>query len=118
MKMVTDLDRGQGIICVLVLNSLGAHTSGFRWMPVWYHYSNRGRCWAVMEPVAWWGGVVLLWPVLLPALVLAKLWMCGKEKRAGRTAYGEGSGPSSSSRRGKSRVRLWSAPPMSEREVV
>ena len=67
-----------------------------------------------MEPVAWWGGVVLLWPVLLPALGLAKLWMCCKEKRAETTAYGEGAGPLSSGRRGKSRVRLWSASPMSE----
>ncbi|KAF7543432.1 hypothetical protein G7Z17_g10747 [Cylindrodendrum hubeiense] len=55
-----------GVMSILCINGRGR---AGRWVPEWYLDSHGSR-WDRAAVVAWWVTVVVLWPVILPALVV------------------------------------------------
>lgn len=55
-----------GIMSILCINGRGR---AGRWVPEWY-LDSRGSRWDLVAVVAWWVTVMVLWPIILPALVV------------------------------------------------
>lgn len=55
-----------GIMSIMCINGQGR---AGRWVPEWY-LDARGSRWDKTMVVIWWAAVVLVWPVILPALVV------------------------------------------------
>ncbi|KAK7422945.1 hypothetical protein QQZ08_009303 [Neonectria magnoliae] len=55
-----------GVMSILCINGRGR---AGRWVPEWY-LDSRGSAWNRASVVTWWIAVVVLWPVILPVLVL------------------------------------------------
>lgn len=58
-----------GAACILCINGKG---KAGRWVPEWY-LDSRSSQWNKALVVAWWLAVVVLWPVLLPVLLVGKV---------------------------------------------
>ncbi|KAJ6784280.1 hypothetical protein PWT90_10468 [Aphanocladium album] len=58
-----------GASCILCINGKGR---AGRWVPEWY-LDSRGTRRDQAAVAAWWLAVMLLWPVILPALLAGKL---------------------------------------------
>lgn len=64
-----------GASCILCINGKGR---AGRWVPEWYLDSD-GRQRDKALVVAWWAAVMVLWPVILPVLLVRKLVVRGKK---------------------------------------
>ncbi|KAF7559123.1 hypothetical protein G7046_g5019 [Stylonectria norvegica] len=58
-----------GIICILCINGRGR---AGRWVPEWY-LDSEGRPADKAAVVTWWVAVVMLWPAILPVLMVRKI---------------------------------------------
>lgn len=58
-----------GASCILCINGKGR---AGRWVPEWY-LDSEGSHWDRALVAAWWLAVMLLWPVILPVLLVGKL---------------------------------------------
>lgn len=77
-----------GVICILCINGRG---KAGRWIPEWYLDSEGTRRDRALV-VGWWVVVIVLWPVILPVLVVRKgvrvvkgwVGLMGKKRREAR----------------------------------
>lgn len=73
-----------GVICILCINGRGRLG---RWIPEWYLDSEGTRRDKALV-VLWWLAVMVLWPVILPVLLVRKVvrvarrWMAAGKKEA------------------------------------
>ncbi|TFB07382.1 hypothetical protein CCMA1212_000429 [Trichoderma ghanense] len=58
-----------GVICILCIN--GRRGKAGRWIPEWYLDSEGTRRDRALV-VGWWAAVIVLWPVILPMLVVGE----------------------------------------------
>ncbi|KAL6875265.1 hypothetical protein J3F83DRAFT_730556 [Trichoderma novae-zelandiae] len=58
-----------GVICILCINGRG---KAGRWIPEWYLDSEGTRGDRALV-VLWWAAVMVLWPVILPVLLVRKV---------------------------------------------
>ncbi|KAL7938760.1 hypothetical protein V8C35DRAFT_275991 [Trichoderma chlorosporum] len=63
-----------GVICILCINGKGKLG---RWVPEWY-LDSQGTVRDKALVMLWWAAVMVLWPVILPVLLVRKVVMAVK----------------------------------------